>query len=142
MFNRHDISSPKSFRTLVIKTFVVILYIHLSSVPLPRQIARPDGQPQFAVRTFPRGLYTLLFPGCRGEVWTTPGEEAAGQGAVLQERHGPARPRGDVSLVLGAGNHVSDKKRIIRGDRLESCWFWSEDGGGRGALLQKFTTSS
>lgn len=64
---------------------------------------RPDGQ--VTAQVFPQTTYdSLLFAGVKAEVWMEPGvtEESLPETQAVAYR--VAEPRGEVSLVLGAGN--------------------------------------
>lgn len=73
----------------------------------PRRVrVRPDGQ--VAVEVFPCGLYDrLLYAGFRGEVWMQPEVTAQNLARHTGALYRSTEPRGEVSLILGAGNVAS-----------------------------------
>ena len=79
------------------------------------------------VRALPRDPWErLLFPGCEAEVWLS-GEKSPSEIFLRPEGLRPARPEGEVALVLGAGNVAS----ISAIDVLQQCFLH-----GRACLLK------
>ena len=64
---------------------------------------RPDGQ--VTAQVFPQSIYDRIFySGVSAEVWMEPGVSAAGLADTQAVAYKDPEPRGEVCLVLGAGN--------------------------------------
>lgn len=71
-------------------------------IPGPIRTVAPE---QVAAQVFPQDLYDRIFyTGITAEVWMQPGVDAAGLAATQALAYKSEAPRGEVSLVLGAGN--------------------------------------